>query len=191
MASAPDNGMLRPPGPAPLGAILVQRGVLTEEQLAIALDEQKRTGEHIGEVIVRLGLALASSVAQALATQHGSLLKTEYGYAVGFGGPTPPASADPPPVSPVLALKSPATAPAASALRVAESPEVAPTPTPVSAPAATAAVPTPSDPNLVQWQQYAQRLTAERDAALQQAQALAAERDAASTDLDAMRARAA
>jgi hypothetical protein len=192
MAAAPDNGMLRPPGPAPLGAILVQRGVLTEEQLAIALDEQKRTGEQIGEVIVRLGLALASSVAQALATQHGSLLKTEYGYAVGFGGPTPPASADPPPVSPALALKSPATAPAASALRVAESPEVAPTPTPVSAPAATAAaVPTPSDPNLVQWQQYAQRLTAERDAALQQAQVLAAERDAASTDLDAMKARAA
>ena len=86
MAAAPDNGMLRPSGPAPLGAILVQRGVLTEEQLAFALDEQKRTGEQIGEVIVRLGLALAPSVAQALATQHGSPLKTEYGYAVGFGG---------------------------------------------------------------------------------------------------------
>jgi hypothetical protein len=194
MAAVPDNGMLRPPGPAPLGAILVQRGVLTEEQLAFALDEQKRTGEQIGEVIVRLGLALASSVAQALATQHGSPLKTEYGYAVGFGGPTPAARADPPPTSPAPALNGPATAPAATAVRVAAPPEVAPTPTPVFAPAATAAaVPAPSAPDsaLVQWQQYAQRLTAERDAALQQAQALAAERDAAGTDLDAMRACAA
>lgn len=194
MAAAPDNGMLRPPGPAPLGAILVQRGVLTEEQLAFALDEQKRTGEQIGEVIVRLGLALAPSVAQALATQHGSPLKTEYGYAVGFGGPTPAAPADPPPVSPAPALNSPTTAPATSAPRVAAPPDVAPTPTPVSATAATAAaVPTPPapDPTLVQWQQYAQRLTAERDSALQQAQALAAEREAAGTDLDAMRDRAA
>ena len=193
MAAAPDNGMLGPPGPSPLGAILVQRGVLTEEQLAFALDEQKRTGEQIGEVIVRLGLALAPSVAQALATQHGSPLKTEYGYAVGFGRPMPAAPADPPPVSPAPALNSPATAPAATSLRVAAPPEVAPTPSPVSAPAPTAAaVPTPAAPDaLVQWQQYAQRLTAERDAALQQAQALAAEREAAGTDLDAMRARAA
>ena len=161
--------MLGPPGPAPLGAILVQCGVLTEEQLAFALDEQKRTGEQIDEVIVRLGLALASSVAQALATQHGSPLKTEYGYAVGFGGTTSAARADPPPVSSVPALNSPATAPAASALRVAAPPEVAPTATPPSAPAATAAaVPAPSapDPALAQWQQYAQRLSAERDAAL-------------------------
>ena len=194
MAAAPDNGMLRPPGPAPLGAILVRCGVLTEEQLAFALDEQKRTGEQIGEVIVRLGLALASSVAQALATQHGSPLKTEYGYAVGFGGPTPAAPVAPPPVSPAPALNGPATAPAASALRVAAPPEVAPPPTPLSAPAATAAaVPAPSapDPALVQWQHHAQRLTAERDAALQQVQALAAEREAARTDLDAMKASAA
>ena len=138
MATAPDNGMLRPPGPAPLGAILVQRGVLTEDQLAAALDEQKRTGEQIGEVIVRLGFALAPIVAQALATQHGGPLKTEYGYAVGFGGggPTSSAPAGPPPVThgPMQPASGAASA-QASALRVAASPEAAP---PEAAPVQTA-----------------------------------------------------
>jgi chromosome segregation ATPase len=194
MATVPDNGMLRPPEPAPLGAILVRRGVLTEEQLAVALDEQKRTGEQIGEVIVRLGLALASSVAQALATQYGGPLKTEYGYAVGFGGPSPAASADPPPISPPAVQNILSTAPApASALRAAVPPQVAPTQTSVSAPVATAgAVPAPPAPDpALQWQQHAQGLAAERDAALQQGRALAAERDAAGADIDAMKARAA
>lgn len=71
MAAAPDNGTLRPPGPPPLGAILVGRGLLTEEQLQAALGESNRTGEPTGEVIVRLGFATAATIAQALATQHG------------------------------------------------------------------------------------------------------------------------
>src|ERR1022692_201606 len=107
MAAAPDNGTLRPPGPPPLGAILVQRGLLTEEQLAAALAENKRTGEPTGEIIVRLGFATAATIAQALATQHGRPLKTEYGYAVGFGGSalaaTAAPAAAPPPVSIVRA----------------------------------------------------------------------------------------
>jgi type IV pilus assembly protein PilB len=39
----------------PLGNLLVQSGLLTIEQVAIALAEQRRTNERLGEVFVRLG----------------------------------------------------------------------------------------------------------------------------------------
>lgn len=169
MAAAPDNGMLRPPGPPPLGAILVRRGLLTEQQLEQALAENKRTGEPTGEVIVRLGFASAATIAQALATQHGGPLKTEYGYAVGFGGSTPAAAAPPPPVSPVPAQdERPAASAPMSAVRAAPpvDPVLAPAPVPVAA-APDAAPPQP-DPVLLQWQQHAQQLAAHRDAALRE-----------------------
>jgi hypothetical protein len=85
VAALPDNG-----GPRvraePLGALLASRGHITEEQLELALTEQKATGRPLGEIIVARGFAAAPTVAQALATQHGGLLKTEYGFATGWGG---------------------------------------------------------------------------------------------------------
>ena len=70
----------------PLGALLASRGHITEEQLELALTEQKSTGRPLGEIIVARGFAPPPTVAQALATQHGGLLKTEYGFATGWGG---------------------------------------------------------------------------------------------------------
>jgi uncharacterized protein (DUF3084 family) len=70
----------------PLGSLLVSRGHITEEQLELALTEQKATGRPLGEIVVTRGFAPAPTVAQALATQHGGLLKTEYGFATGWGG---------------------------------------------------------------------------------------------------------
>ncbi len=70
----------------PLGSLLASRGHITEEQLELALTEQKATGRPLGEIIVTRGFAPAPTVAQALATQHGGLLKTEYGFATGWGG---------------------------------------------------------------------------------------------------------
>jgi hypothetical protein len=68
-----------------LGELLVQHGVITPEELTIALAEQTRTGRPLGEVVVTLGLAPGPIVAQALATQHGGgIVKTEYGYATGW-----------------------------------------------------------------------------------------------------------
>ena len=85
MAALPDNG-----GPRmrsePLGSLLTNRGHITEEQLELALTEQKATGRPLGEIIVARGFAPGPTVAQALATQHGGLLKTEYGFATGWGG---------------------------------------------------------------------------------------------------------
>jgi hypothetical protein len=50
----------------PLGRLLVQRGLLTADELEAALDEQERTGGLLGEILMRHGLlsklALASSL---------------------------------------------------------------------------------------------------------------------------------
>jgi prefoldin subunit 5 len=87
----------------PLGALLASRGHITEEQLELALTEQKATGRPLGEIIVARGFAPPPTVAQALATQHGGLLKTEYGFATGWGGGVDveqaPAQAAPAPVT--------------------------------------------------------------------------------------------
>jgi hypothetical protein len=73
--------------PAPqLGRILIAAGLLSEEQLAQALDEQERTGRRLGEIIVQRGFISGPALANALAEQHGGVLKTEYGFASGLGG---------------------------------------------------------------------------------------------------------
>jgi hypothetical protein len=71
-------------GPQRLGDLLVQHGVVTSEQLAAALERQRTTGRPLGEIVVELGFAAGPIVAQALATQHGGLVKTEYGFATGW-----------------------------------------------------------------------------------------------------------
>ena len=69
----------------PLGTLLVERGLITDAQLADALEEQRTSGEQLGAILVARGYAPPALVAQALATQHGGMLKTEYGFATGFG----------------------------------------------------------------------------------------------------------
>jgi hypothetical protein len=71
------------PGPR-LGELLIQHGVVTPQQLDVALAEQQQTGRPLGEIIVDRGFAPGPMVAQALATQHGGMVKTEYGFATGF-----------------------------------------------------------------------------------------------------------
>lgn len=105
MFDALDTGGVRLAEPEvstpPLGRLLVERGHLTEEQLQTALDEQARTGLPLGQVLISLNYVTAATVAQALATQQGGLVKTEYGLSTGFGTPglvsfppiSPPASA--------------------------------------------------------------------------------------------------
>lgn len=67
-----------------LGDVLVAYGVVTPQQLEVALAEQQATGRPLGEIIVSRGFAPGPMVAQALATQKGGMVKTEYGFAVGF-----------------------------------------------------------------------------------------------------------
>jgi hypothetical protein len=73
-----------------LGDVLIAYGVVTPQQLDVALEEQRQTGRPLGEIIVEKGFAPGPMVAQALATQHGGMVKTEYGFAVGFQAPARP-----------------------------------------------------------------------------------------------------
>jgi hypothetical protein len=73
--------------PAPqLGRILIAAGLLDEEQVAQALEEQARTGRRLGEIIVQRGFISGPALANALAEQYGGVVKTEYGFASGLGG---------------------------------------------------------------------------------------------------------
>jgi hypothetical protein len=115
-----DNDGNRPPA-EPLGTLLLNRGLITAEQLAAALEAQKGSGEPLGAIVVAQGFATPATIAQALATQSGGLLKTEYGFATGFGSPndrpSPIHIGEPPistarigvrPTAPVAAMTAPA-----------------------------------------------------------------------------------
>jgi hypothetical protein len=113
-----DNDGNRPPA-EPLGTLLLNRGLITAEQLAAALEAQKGSGEPLGAIVVEQGFATPATIAQALATQSGGLLKTEYGFATGFGsGSDRPIHIGEPPIStarigvrptaPVVAMAAPA-----------------------------------------------------------------------------------
>ena len=52
-----------------LGEILLQQGLLTEEQLRHSLDEQKRTGRRLGRVFVEAGFVTEQAICEALARQ--------------------------------------------------------------------------------------------------------------------------
>ena len=55
----------------PLGLILHSRGVITPEQLSLSLAEQRKSGESIGEVVIKLGFADELQVTSAAASQWG------------------------------------------------------------------------------------------------------------------------
>ena len=52
-----------------LGDILVAQKVISQEQLKLALDEQKRSGRRLGRVLVDMGFTAELNIAQALARQ--------------------------------------------------------------------------------------------------------------------------
>ena len=49
-----------------LGDILREQGLLTEDELAAALEDQRITGERLGTTLVKLGYVLDTQVADAL-----------------------------------------------------------------------------------------------------------------------------
>ncbi|TVQ53853.1 MAG: type II/IV secretion system protein, partial [Phycisphaerales bacterium] len=52
-----------------IGSILVERGVITDEQLSEAIREQNRTGERLDHVLVRLGMVRSDEVLDAIGQQ--------------------------------------------------------------------------------------------------------------------------
>jgi type IV pilus assembly protein PilB len=54
-----------------IGECLRQAGIITEDDLQTALVEHKRSGERLGSVLIRLGMATERQIAEALAYQLG------------------------------------------------------------------------------------------------------------------------
>ncbi len=52
-----------------LGDLLIEQGLLTDEQLKFSLDEQKRTGRRLGRIVVESGFVTEEAISQALARQ--------------------------------------------------------------------------------------------------------------------------
>jgi hypothetical protein len=59
-----------------LGALLVDEQLLTHAELELALDEQRRTGRLLGQIVVDRGYLSAFSLARVLSAQHGVDLST-------------------------------------------------------------------------------------------------------------------
>ena len=66
MDSAPTINLARPVPGNRMGELLVSRGVVTEDQVRIALTEQKRKQEHLGKILVRLGFATEAVIRDVL-----------------------------------------------------------------------------------------------------------------------------
>lgn len=60
--------------PRKLGEILVEKGILTEQQLIEALETQKRDRKLLGEIIVDLGFVTKEKLDATLSKQYGSML---------------------------------------------------------------------------------------------------------------------
>jgi MSHA biogenesis protein MshE len=58
-----------PPQKIRLGDMLIEQGLLTMEQLKLALEEQKRTGRKLGRVFVESGYVTEEGISKALAHQ--------------------------------------------------------------------------------------------------------------------------
>ena len=56
---------------AKIGELLIQKGLITSQQLALALNESKKTGEIIGEILVRLNFVTQRQLLEVLAEQLG------------------------------------------------------------------------------------------------------------------------
>src|SRR5260370_16637530 len=52
-----------------IGECLIQAGLISEDDLQVALAEHKKTGERVGAVLVRLNLATEKQITKALAYQ--------------------------------------------------------------------------------------------------------------------------
>ena len=68
----------------PLGRLLVEQGLLTDDELERALILQQATGKRLGETIVELGFVSGPDLASALATQYGIELTVETGFGTGL-----------------------------------------------------------------------------------------------------------
>jgi hypothetical protein len=68
----------------PLGEMLVEKGLVTKEELEHALAVQEETGRLLGAILVERGYVSGPALAVALAEQYGVELRTERGFGTGL-----------------------------------------------------------------------------------------------------------
>jgi len=68
----------------PLGRLLVEQGLLSEDELERALDEQVTTGRRLGETLIDLGFVSHAALSRALTEQYGIEPKAETGFGTGL-----------------------------------------------------------------------------------------------------------
>jgi hypothetical protein len=68
----------------PLGELLVEKNLLTEDELELALTEQADSGRLLGAILVERGYVSGPALAVALAEQYGVELHTERGFGTGL-----------------------------------------------------------------------------------------------------------
>src|SRR5688500_10259823 len=68
----------------PLGELLVERGLVTTEQLDDALEEQVATGERLGAILVARKVVASVVLTTLLAEQVGVELETQGGFGSGL-----------------------------------------------------------------------------------------------------------
>jgi hypothetical protein len=68
----------------PLGQLLVDKDLLSQEELEAVLAEQARSGRRLGEIIVERRLVSGPALTSVLAEQWGIVLTTESGFGTGL-----------------------------------------------------------------------------------------------------------
>ncbi|HET7807657.1 MAG TPA: hypothetical protein VFK71_04115 [Gaiellaceae bacterium] len=68
----------------PLGELLLEKGLVTSDELELALAEQNETGRLLGAILVDRGYVSGPALAVALAEQYGVELNTERGFGTGL-----------------------------------------------------------------------------------------------------------
>ena len=68
----------------PLGELLVRKGLVTTDELDLALTEQEETGRLLGAILVERGYVSGPALAVALAEQYGVQLEQQRGFGTGL-----------------------------------------------------------------------------------------------------------
>jgi hypothetical protein len=68
----------------PLGELLLEKNLMTADELELALTEQSETGRLLGAILVERGYVSGPALAVALAEQYGVELDTERGFGTGL-----------------------------------------------------------------------------------------------------------
>jgi hypothetical protein len=68
----------------PLGELLVDKGLVTKDELEVALGEQSESGRLLGAILVERGFVSGPALAVALAEQYGVELEAQRGFGTGL-----------------------------------------------------------------------------------------------------------